>query len=96
LSRVPSGGIPALTLSGGTLRKLSDAKEFRVWVHPKSGDDFYHRFDSPTDALAFGVRAVASGKYARVELPIAVVWDSAKGDWREVVVPKSLISNLKW
>jgi hypothetical protein len=90
MSRIPRGGIPALTLSGGRLKRFADAKEYRVWVHPRSGDDFYYSFQSPLSALGYAVKAHSSGDYVRVEKPLAVVWDSAKGDWREVDISPEL------
>lgn len=76
--------IPALTLSGGTLKKLSDAKQFRVWHHPKKGDDYYHTFSCIFEAKKHSERTKA-------ESPIAVVWDKRYKQYREVVIPKKLM-----
>lgn len=95
MPRVPGGRIPALILSGGRLKRFSDAEEYRVWVHPKSGDDFYFVATTPLNALRIAASLKSSGKYSRVEKPLAVVWDAAEHNFREVVVPWSRYPAIK-
>ncbi len=90
--------IPAVPLTGGKLSEfggLAAVRQFRVWVHPKNGkaDEFFTL--SPARVRAhggiIGLRKEAtklrrSGKYMRVEVPIAVVWDAKKKKYREVVI----------
>jgi hypothetical protein len=67
------GSYPALTNAGGGY--VWDAVlEYRVWCHPArgaidlyGGDDYYHAFESYTDALAFS-RATKGA-----ELPLALI-----------------------
>lgn len=45
--------IPALTMSGGKLSEfggIKAAKEFRIWVHPLQGDDYYYAFKTYNQA----------------------------------------------
>jgi hypothetical protein len=77
--------IPALTLSGGTLKKFSDAKQFRVWHHPKKGGDYYYEFTDPVEAKKH------SEKSKTAEPPLAVIFDRKYWKWREVVIPKRLM-----
>ena len=77
--------IPALTLSGGKLSEFGGkALEYRVWVHPKEGSDSYYRFDSLQEASEGATYLRKTGKYAKVEIPLAVV--KSKGRFREVAV----------
>lgn len=78
--------IPALTLSGGRLSEfggIKAVKEFRVWVHPAKGDDYYFAFKTLTGA----VKKHRSMR-ARSEPPIAVVYDKRYRKYREVVINK--------
>jgi len=90
--------IPGLTLSGGKLSKFGGHKavrQYRVWVHPKrGGDDSYYAY-SPSQVkkrggystlVAATKRLRKSGRYARVEEPLAVVWDKRYKKYREVVI----------
>jgi hypothetical protein len=90
--------IPGLTLSGGKLSRFGGHKavrQYRVWVHKKSGgdDEYYHY--SPAQVKAQGgydslLKHVAKlrklSKYARVEAPLAVVYDTKYKKYREVVI----------
>jgi hypothetical protein len=92
--------ISALTLSGGRLSDFGGhkaVKEYRVWVHPKRGDDFYYAI-SPTkvksgggykDLLRETAKLRKSGKFVRVETPLAVVYDPRYKKYREVVIGRS-------
>jgi hypothetical protein len=82
--------IPALTLSGGTLKHLEDAKEFRVWAYPKGGgDDYYLNFPNLEQALLAKDEMARQGDLP--EEPLAVIWDKKKRSWREVAVPKKAV-----
>ena len=85
--------IPALTRSGGTLKSLKDAKEFRVWVHPKKGDDYYYASPKVARAIALGERAF-SKKEGYVEIPLAVIWDKKHQDYREVQIPAKILRKV--
>lgn len=90
--------IPSLTLSGGKLSQFGGHKavrQYRVWVHPKGGgDDEYYHYSPATVKMKGGysalLRGVArlrrSGKFLRVESPLAVVWDTRYKKYREVVI----------
>ncbi len=88
--------IPAMTLSGGTLSEfggMKKAKEFRVWVHPESGDDAYYVYKSYVVAeRAYEVMgakdAMRKARLIKVEKPLAVVYDTAAKKYREVVIDK--------
>lgn len=69
LRRKPS----VLTLSGGTLRKLKNAVEFRIWVSPVIGDDYYYRSTS-LSSLQNEKRELRK-EGVSVDEPIAVVYD---------------------
>lgn len=84
----PRYQIPTLTMSGGTLEKLEDAVEFRVWVHPKSEDDFYYSYKRISEARSESERMRATGEFAKVETPLAVVWDNKFQNFKEVALPK--------
>lgn len=84
--------IPALTLSGGTLVNLKDVKEFRIWVHPRYGDASYYRFDTLKEANTFlPIAKKSKEQLSEVESPIAVIWDKAQKNYREVEIPKKLL-----
>lgn len=84
----PRYQIPALTMSGGRLKRPEDAVEFRVWVHPKDGDDFYYSYKRISEARLESERMRASGEFAKVEKPLAVVWDNKFQNFKEVALPK--------
>lgn len=71
--------IPALTLSGG---KLSDfgghkaAREYRFWVHPGRGDDYYYAYKTYSGATAGRARIAKRLSASRIEKVIAVVYDA--------------------
>jgi len=80
------GRIPALILAGGKLSNfggMKAVKEFRVWVHPTSGDDYYYAYKT----LAGAVRKHRSMK-ARSESPLAVVRDKNYRKYREVMIDR--------
>ena len=87
--------IPVLTLSGGKLSQfggLEAVKEFRVWVHHKrGGDDAFFTTKTIEGAKSLFKRLHGSGKYARVEEPLAVVWDRRYRRYREVVIDTKYI-----
>lgn len=84
--------VPAATLSGGKLsafvRKGAQVVEWRVWVHPGQGDDFYFRFEREDfdEAVALRAEKAENSQYALVEPVIAVVWDEEQQAYREVVI----------
>lgn len=73
--------VPALTLSGGTLKEFgNNPLEYRVWLHGE--EDYYETFDTYEKAKKF-----AKKKHnAHAESPLAVVWDSKYNGFREVAV----------
>jgi len=85
--------IPALTLSGGKLSQfggLKAVKEFRIWVHPKSGgDDYYYVYKTIDGARSGYSRLKKNKSFARVEIPCAVVRDKRYKKYREVVIDKA-------
>ncbi len=46
------GTYPALVKSGGGY-VWDDVLEYRVWLHPHDGDDYYYVFDNYVEALEF-------------------------------------------
>lgn len=84
--------IPALTLAGGKLgqyKHYSDALEYRIWIHPLGGSDFYYSFNTLKDARKRRGELMEEFKkgrseFARVEPVIAVVWDRKYHNFREV------------
>jgi hypothetical protein len=50
------GSYPALTKSGGGYF-YDEVLEYRVWVHPSSGDDYYQAFPTYEQALDFSETA---------------------------------------
>jgi len=63
--------IPALTARGGIYKPHSKAiLEYRVWCHPRNGDDYYYKFDTYEDALEFAMQP--SDDYITEE-PLGVV-----------------------
>lgn len=84
----PRYQIPALTVAGGKLNKKEDAIEFRVWVHPDRGDDYYIAKKTYYDAMQEWRELKGTGK--NVEPVLAVVWDNKFQDFKEVQIPKKL------
>jgi len=84
--------IPLLTLSGGKLSQfggLSAVKGFRVWVHPKDGNDLVHTWKTLVGAKRGRARLARSRKYYEVEPVIAVVWDKHYNRYREVAIDRA-------
>lgn len=83
--------IPGLTLSGGKLSEfggLKAVKEFRVWIHPGKGDDYYYAYKT----LEGAVRKYRSFR-TRAEHPLAVVWDKRYKKYREVKIDKKSLTD---
>jgi len=89
--------IPTETLSGGKLSNyggLKAARQFRIWVHPKKGDDRFYSYTPAKIKMAGGVSALkraakrmrATRRYHKVENPLAVVWDMKHQRYREVII----------
>lgn len=86
--------IPALTLSGGTLEHLEDAKEFRVWAYPKGGgDDYFQSYASLELAMRAHDQMAQRGDIP--EKPLAVIWDKKHRSWREVQIPAKMFKGAK-
>ena len=85
--------IPALTLSGGTLRQGERVLEYRVWVHPNS-EDFYLKFKNKKSALKGANKLKKTGFFFEVEKPIAVIWDKTQHGYREVIIPKKKLGKV--
>jgi hypothetical protein len=85
--------IPALTESGGTLKRYSTAKEFRVWVKPKIGESYYY----PNKSLPLAIMtATKVTKEGYVEKPLAVIRDKkSELGWREVKIPEKFFKESK-
>lgn len=88
-----SKGIPALTLSGGKLSEFGGkkaVKEYRIWVHRKAGGDDEYSVFPPTTTMTHLRNAVragrSTGRFSKVEAPVAVVWDPKYKKYREVVI----------
>jgi hypothetical protein len=96
VSSLPLGGseVPALIGAGGTLQRLEDAVEFRVWAHPvKGGDDRFLRYDSLPYAMAGYRYFKHHDKDHLYETPVAVIRDlKATNGYREVIIPKSILN----
>ena len=84
--------IPLLTLSGGLLESLDDALEFRLWLHPHGGSDRIVRSWTLRPLLRAQQEHDESGDWSLVEKPLAVVWDRVAHNFREVVIPDSLLA----
>lgn len=81
------GKFPALTLSGGKLSDFLPALCYRVWVHHKDGgDDKYFEYSILEKAMQAKKRLEKNKKYCIVENPLALVWDKARKDFREVQI----------
>jgi hypothetical protein len=82
--------IPALCLSGGRLKDFGGHRkvaEYRFWIHPNNGDDFYYRSESIQELKQKRKKLLGNKKdYALVEPVIAVVFDERFRKYREVVV----------
>lgn len=77
--------IPSLTLSGGRLSDFDKVKQYRIWVHPKTGDDYYYTFKNEAE-LKQVREQIKKDNPLYVEKPIAVVWDKKNKKYREVVI----------
>ena len=77
--------IPALVSSGGTEKFNSkNIVEYRVWIHPKTGDDYYYRSSTFDDIVKI---AKASQDEGFVEKPLGVIKDrESPHGYREVVL----------
>ena len=64
--------IPVMTGSLSKPQPKEKALAFRVWVHPKRGDDFVFEKAKLKEAQAVRQRALKSKKYAMVEPVIGV------------------------
>jgi hypothetical protein len=87
--------IPALTAAGGIIKPSDKVLEFRVWVHPLRGSNYYYRFGNLVSAMKYSM----SGKGR--ELPIAVVdnkyWKKGMDKYlkyREVGIPTELLRKI--
>lgn len=82
--------IPALCLSDGRLKDYGGHKkvaEYRFWVHPNVGDDFYYRSESRKTLQPIRRKLVRNkNAYPTVEPIIAVVFDEKFKKYREVVI----------
>lgn len=76
--------IPALCLSGGKLSDFAKAVEYRVWIHPKQGEDKFYRSQSIEEALKKRSEFINNPDLAIVEPIIAVVYDKKLKKYREV------------
>ncbi len=66
------GKYPAFVKAGGGYI-FDDVLEYRVWIHPRGGDDFFQSFGTLEEAKAFAESKREEGKYAVVEDPLALV-----------------------
>ncbi len=66
------GKYPAFVKSGGGYI-FDDVLEYRVWMHPHGGDDFFESFGTLDEAKEFAESKRDEGKYAVVEDPLALV-----------------------
>lgn len=104
--------ISALTLSGGKLSEfggIKAAKEFRIWVHPVKGDDYYYTYKNYGAARKAYEKAKKATKaqmkkqgILRIEQPIAVVanpkWRKGMPSWeryREVIIDKASLKVVR-
>jgi len=78
--------IPALCLSGGRLSEFGKAVEYRVWIHPKQGEDKFYRGKSIEQALKKRSEFINDPNLAIVEPVIAVVYDKKFKKYREVQI----------
>jgi hypothetical protein len=79
--------IPALCLSGGKLSEFCDkAVEYRVWIHPYSGDDCFFKGKNIIKVLKKRAELLKDPQIALVEPVIAVVYDKRFKKYREVQV----------
>lgn len=86
--------IPTLTGVGKQpLQHLENAKEFRVWIHPKTGDDYFVGFSSLEEALVNHGALVDMKKLA--EPPLAVVWNKKIRGWAEVSIPAKIMNSAR-
>jgi hypothetical protein len=78
---------PAFCLSGGRLSEFGNkAVEYRVWVHPQEGDDYFFRGKNLEKLLEKQAELLRDPKYALVEPIIAVVYDKKFKKYREVQI----------
>jgi len=80
--------IPALCLSGGKLSEFGKAVEYRVWIHPKEGEDIFYRSQSIEAALKKRSKFINDPNLAMVEPVIAVVYDKKFKKYREVQIDR--------
>lgn len=79
--------IPALCLSGGKLSEFGGrAAEYRVWIHPKQGENSFYRSQSLEQALKKRAEFINDPDLAMLELVIAVVYDKKFRKYREVQI----------
>lgn len=79
--------IPALCLSGGRLSEFGGrAVEYRVWIHPKQGEDSFYRSQSIEEALKKRSEFLDDPSIAMVEPVIVVVYDRKFKRYREVQI----------
>ena len=81
--------IPALTMSGGTLKSPKDIKELRVWIHPNKGEDFYYSGKNLMKLASLVSKR--TGKKDFIEAPLAVIWNKKHRKYREVTIPRKLM-----
>ena len=53
--------IPALTGQIGHALPVAKAQKFRIWVHPKRGDDYFYEYKNLSDAILARVRLRKAG-----------------------------------
>jgi hypothetical protein len=79
--------IPAMCLSGGKLSEFGGkAFEYRIWIHPKQGEDKFYRTKSIENALKKRSEFINNPDLAIVEPIIAVVYDKRFKKYREVQI----------
>jgi len=79
--------IPALCLSGGRLSEFGGkVVEYRVWIHPKQGENSFYRSQSLEQALKKRSEFINDPDLAIVEPLIAVVYDRKFKKYREVQI----------
>jgi putative acetyltransferase len=81
------GKYPAHVYSGGG-GFYDEVLEYRVWVHPKDGTDYYKAFDTYDEALTF------SKSTSNAEQPLVLVYqeeyidESTPGRYAHVIKPR--------
>ena len=78
---------PAFCLSGGRLSEFGNkAVEYRVWVHPQEGDDYFFRSKNIEKILQRRAELLQEQSTALIEPIIAVVYDKKFKKYREIQV----------